>query len=69
MLKLDPHSFSWWINGPGCQSKIDTSESYPQLQAVTDCLLDYRYVEIIHAGVQCFLAVSHFVVAHAVELN
>lgn len=57
MLKLDPHSFSWWINGPGCKSRIDTSQPFPQLENVTDCLFDYRYIEVAHALTQVILTV------------
>ncbi|KAK9723114.1 Na,K-Atpase Interacting protein [Popillia japonica] len=54
ILKLDPDSGSWWENnGPGCKGTLNTTTSVPE---VTNCLVDYRHVEIFQAGLQCFLA-------------
>ncbi|XP_011667702.2 sodium/potassium-transporting ATPase subunit beta-1-interacting protein 1 isoform X1 [Strongylocentrotus purpuratus] len=73
ILSLEQHQYmltfntssseSWWIeHGFNCSvtynittlpSGISTSERI----GVTGCLLDYRYIEVIHAAVQCFLCV------------
>lgn len=37
---------------------VRTSRLIPPEEVVEGCLLDYYYVEVIHAGVQCLLAVS-----------
>ena len=39
-------------------SPSDSSRPIPPENVVEGCLLDYYYVEVIHAGVQCLLAVS-----------
>jgi hypothetical protein len=71
VLSLGTNSFSWWLaNGYGCRPVyyhnisneliIDSMERniYHPLRPgqVTGCLLDYQFVEIIHAGVQLVLA-------------
>ena len=74
ILSIGTGNKSWWHdNGIGCQppstvSPDDSSSSSPSsaaLNTVTEseepvpgCFLQYYYVEIIHAGVQCLLAVS-----------
>ncbi|KAF3420684.1 hypothetical protein E2986_02326 [Frieseomelitta varia] len=63
ILNLGTGSFSWWhVNGPGCKAIYDVTE--PELfrparpTNVTDCVLDYEVVEILHASTQCILGVS-----------
>ncbi|XP_074109865.1 sodium/potassium-transporting ATPase subunit beta-1-interacting protein isoform X2 [Cotesia typhae] len=60
-LNLGTGSFSWWqVNGPGCKPIYDIIE--PELlrparpKNVTDCLLKYETIEILHASTQCLLA-------------
>ncbi|XP_076284021.1 sodium/potassium-transporting ATPase subunit beta-1-interacting protein isoform X2 [Lasioglossum baleicum] len=60
ILNLGTGSFSWWhVNGPGCKAVYDVTE--PELfrparpSNVTDCVLDYEVVEILHASTQCIL--------------
>lgn len=62
ILNLGTGSFSWWhVNGPGCKAVYDVTE--PELfrparpSNVTDCVLDYEVVEILHASTQCLLGV------------
>jgi len=57
VLKLDRDSESWWIkNGPGCKGVLNTTNGVPKMENFTDCLLDYRYVEVFQAGMQAVLA-------------
>lgn len=63
ILNLGTGSFSWWhVNGPGCKAIYDVTE--PELfrparpTNVTDCVLDYEVIEILHAATQCILGVS-----------
>jgi len=63
ILNLGTGSFSWWyVNGPGCKAVYDVTE--PELfrparpTNVTDCVLDYEVIEILHAATQCILGVS-----------
>ncbi|XP_011254828.1 uncharacterized protein LOC105250172 isoform X1 [Camponotus floridanus] len=60
ILNLGTGSFSWWhVNGPGCKAVYDVTE--PELfrparpTNVTDCVLDYEVIEILHAATQCIL--------------
>ncbi|XP_076763250.1 sodium/potassium-transporting ATPase subunit beta-1-interacting protein isoform X3 [Xylocopa sonorina] len=60
ILNLGTGSFSWWhVNGPGCKAIYDVTE--PELfrparpTNVTDCVLDYEVVEVLHASTQCIL--------------
>ncbi|XP_014486251.1 PREDICTED: uncharacterized protein LOC106750427 isoform X4 [Dinoponera quadriceps] len=60
ILNLGTGSFSWWhVNGPGCKAVYDVME--PELfrparpTNVTDCVLDYEVIEILHAATQCVL--------------
>ncbi|XP_034943676.1 sodium/potassium-transporting ATPase subunit beta-1-interacting protein isoform X2 [Chelonus insularis] len=62
ILNFGTGSFSWWqVNGPGCKANYDIIE--PELlrptrpHNVTDCLLSYEVIEILHASTQCLLAV------------
>ena len=57
-------SESWWIeHGFNCSvtyniTTLPSGISTTERIGVSDCLLDYRYVEVVQAGVQCFLCVS-----------
>ncbi|XP_018335031.1 sodium/potassium-transporting ATPase subunit beta-1-interacting protein-like, partial [Agrilus planipennis] len=57
ILKIDPDSSSWWENGPGCKGTLNMTSVIPVWDDVTNCLVDYRYVEVLQAGIQCVLAV------------
>lgn len=63
-MNLGTGAVSWFeINGYGCNPVFNSSNIDPVLliikpDRVDDCLLDYEIIEIIQAGVQCFLAVS-----------
>lgn len=65
ILNIGTGNKSWWLdNGIGCRitntswNDGDNPPSRPPEYVVEGCLLQYYYVEIIHAGVQCILAVS-----------
>jgi len=70
ILSIGTKNKSWWLeNGIGCTITntswkhegtiiADSSRSIPPEDVISGCLLDYYYVEVIHAGVQCLLAVS-----------
>ncbi|KAF5281216.1 hypothetical protein FQR65_LT14831 [Abscondita terminalis] len=58
ILKLDPDSGSWWENGPGCKGVLNTTAPVPTWENVTNCLVDYRHVEVFQAGLQCVLTKS-----------
>ncbi|XP_049814225.1 uncharacterized protein LOC126260853 isoform X1 [Schistocerca nitens] len=66
VLNLGTGSVSWWeVNGAGCKpvyptnlTAEDTDVFRPlRPEYVPGCFLDYQYVEILHASVQCLLAV------------
>ncbi|XP_021929486.1 uncharacterized protein LOC110834541 isoform X1 [Zootermopsis nevadensis] len=67
ILNLGTGSVSWWeVNGAGCKpsyptnltSELDPDPSRPlRPEHVTGCFLDYQYVEVLHAALQCLLAV------------
>ncbi|XP_011152815.1 sodium/potassium-transporting ATPase subunit beta-1-interacting protein isoform X1 [Harpegnathos saltator] len=66
ILNLGTGSFSWWhVNGPGCKAVYDVME--PELfrparpTNVTDCVLDYEVIEILHASIQCILGLMAIV--------
>jgi hypothetical protein len=72
ILTIGTEGKSWWLeHGIGCkvtnssweddQELIDQGRS-DQLEAnVVGCILQYYYVEVIHAGVQCLLSLLGFV--------
>ena len=73
---------SWWFdNGIGCQvneslwdrngsgGSMSGSRDIPPENAVHGCLLEYYYVEIIQAGIQCILAVSFILLSNIVLGN
>ena len=66
-MNIGTRNKSWWLeHGIGCRISNDTwvdkepvaARKIPPEEFVSGCLLDYYYVEVIHAGVQCLLAVS-----------
>ncbi|XP_063870788.1 sodium/potassium-transporting ATPase subunit beta-1-interacting protein-like isoform X2 [Scylla paramamosain] len=63
-LNFGTGSASWWeVNGIGCRAvyptNLTTLDPLRPMRPlrVHDCLVDYQYVETIHAGVQCGFAV------------
>lgn len=65
ILNLGTGSVSWFeSNGPGCKPIYPTNATLEdpfrpiRPERVDGCLLDYPIVEVIHSGVQNFLAVS-----------
>lgn len=77
VLNLGTGSVSWWeVNGAGCKptyptnltSEVDPDPSRPlRPERVTGCFLDYQYVEVLHAALQCVLAVLGSVVGISVS--
>lgn len=67
ILNLGTGSVSWWeVNGAGCKPTYPTNLTLeadpdparpPRPERVTGCFLDYQYVEVLHAALQCLLAV------------
>ncbi|XP_043475925.1 sodium/potassium-transporting ATPase subunit beta-1-interacting protein isoform X2 [Leptopilina heterotoma] len=62
LLNFGTGSFSWWLaNGPGCKPIYDNIEPEFFRPArptnVTGCILEYEVIEILHASIQCILAV------------
>ncbi|XP_050716727.1 sodium/potassium-transporting ATPase subunit beta-1-interacting protein-like isoform X2 [Eriocheir sinensis] len=63
-LNFGTGSASWWeVNGIGCRAvyptnltTLDPMRPMRPLE-VHDCLVDYEYVETIHAGIQCGFAI------------
>ncbi|XP_055995783.1 sodium/potassium-transporting ATPase subunit beta-1-interacting protein 3-like isoform X2 [Ostrea edulis] len=70
ILTIGTKNKSWWLeHGIGCKitnntwmndNPVRTSRLIPPEEVVEGCLLDYYYVEVIHAGVQCLLALIGF---------
>ena len=68
ILNIGTKNKSWWLeHGIGCRitntswqddASVESSRPIPPEDVVEGCLLDYYYVECIHAGVQCLLAVG-----------
>lgn len=75
MLNLGTGSYSWFlVNGYGCKATfsdnitiIDDPYRPRRPELVENCLLDYSWVEVIHSGVQCLLAVSVMQLSHDVQ--
>ncbi|XP_071143780.1 sodium/potassium-transporting ATPase subunit beta-1-interacting protein 1-like isoform X2 [Mytilus edulis] len=73
ILNIGTKNKSWWLeHGIGCRitntswldsSPTDSSRPIPPEDVVEGCLLDYYYVEVIHAGVQVLLALIGFVIS------
>lgn len=64
ILNLGTGSVSWFeVNGYGCKptypTNITSDDPYRPIrpERVDDCLLEYHLVEVVHSGVQCFLAI------------
>ncbi|CAB0029531.1 unnamed protein product [Trichogramma brassicae] len=59
LLNFGTNSFSWWyVNGPGCKAHYNnTLPEVDRPDVVTDCVLNYEIVEVIHSSIQCLLAV------------
>lgn len=53
---------SWWaLNGFGCRPVLSNPTADPidfGPDSVTGCLLNYEYVEVLHAAIQIILSVS-----------
>lgn len=55
---------SWWMeNGPGCvvTSVTPAPEWAPEDHryiTISECLLEYQYIEVAHSSLQIFFAVS-----------
>ena len=64
ILNFNTGNKSWWYaNGIGCEPptmSLDDGSSVASnsVEPVPGCFLQYYYVEVIHAGVQCLLSVS-----------
>ncbi|KAJ8310958.1 hypothetical protein KUTeg_011485 [Tegillarca granosa] len=67
ILNIGTKNKSWWLeHGIGCKitntswqispTETEASRPIPPEDVVEGCLLDYYYVEVIHAAVQCLLA-------------
>lgn len=71
ILSIGTKSKSWWLeHGIGCKIVNDTwvqtvssdgGRMIPPEEFVEGCILAYYYVEVIHAGIQCLLALTGFV--------
>ncbi|XP_045180898.2 sodium/potassium-transporting ATPase subunit beta-1-interacting protein 3-like [Mercenaria mercenaria] len=71
ILSIGTKSKSWWLeHGIGCKVSNDSwvedvsanaGRKIPPEEFVEGCILAYYYVEVIHAGVQCLLALTGFV--------
>jgi len=69
ILTMGTKSKSWWLDhGIGCrvnneswvdEASSDSGRAIPPEEFVEGCILEYYYVEVIHAGIQCVFAVSH----------
>ncbi|KAM8711355.1 hypothetical protein ACLKA7_000489 [Drosophila subpalustris] len=61
LLNMGTGSVSWFeANGYGCKPTYNITSDDPfrplRPERVEDCLLDYQFVEVVHSGVQCALA-------------
>ncbi|XP_005113118.1 sodium/potassium-transporting ATPase subunit beta-1-interacting protein [Aplysia californica] len=73
ILTIGTDSKSWWLeHGIGCEiantswmdeeeEVYDSGRRIPPESSVVGCILQYYYVEVIHAAVQCFLSLAGFV--------
>ncbi|XP_070534840.1 sodium/potassium-transporting ATPase subunit beta-1-interacting protein 3-like isoform X2 [Ptychodera flava] len=68
-LTIDTGNESWWKHhGYGCSVTYNTTtfgngDTYQQISQTEGCILDYRYIEVLHAGIQCLLAIFGFIYA------
>lgn len=68
ILTIGTEGKSWWLeHGVGCKVANSSWEEEEEVHAgrrdppesyVVGCILQYYYVEVIHAAVQCLLSVS-----------
>lgn len=75
ILNLGTGNKSWWLDhGIGCEIANQTSSSgtshnaliqrdVPSEEEVTGCIIQYYYVEVIHAGIQVLFSVIGFCVS------
>ena len=57
ILNLGTKGKSWWYeHGIGCH--IDNQGETTTAKNVTECLIQYFYVEVIQAAIHCLLAAS-----------
>ncbi|KAK3607049.1 hypothetical protein CHS0354_015360 [Potamilus streckersoni] len=72
ILNIGTRNKSWWLtHGIGCKvndtwlrseaSQTITGRQIPPEEYVEGCILDYYYVEVIHASIQCLLSLIGFV--------
>ncbi|KAK7091924.1 sodium/potassium-transporting ATPase subunit beta-1-interacting protein-like [Littorina saxatilis] len=80
ILTIGTESKSWWLeHGIGCiitnntwvspQRSVETSRPIPPEEFVQGCILQYYYVEVIHAAVQVLLSVVGLVVSFIIIYN
>ncbi|RDD39321.1 Sodium/potassium-transporting ATPase subunit beta-1-interacting protein 3 [Trichoplax sp. H2] len=68
ILTINTESASWWKNnGIGCTVEYESSSqtgstSSAIIAKVTGCILEYKYVEVIHAGIQCFFSLLGIII-------
>uniref|UniRef100_T1JIC9 Sodium/potassium-transporting ATPase subunit beta-1-interacting protein n=1 Tax=Strigamia maritima TaxID=126957 RepID=T1JIC9_STRMM len=60
ILNMGTGSRSWWeVNGIGCNPKYNvssiTEDGWKKPVAIDGCLLNYEYVEVVHASTQIAL--------------
>ncbi|CAL1542265.1 unnamed protein product [Lymnaea stagnalis] len=70
ILTIGTEGKSWWLeHGIGCEvtnsswddGEMDSGRRVPPEAYVVGCILQYYYVEVIHAAVQCILSLGGFV--------
>ncbi|KAL5008604.1 hypothetical protein ScPMuIL_014185 [Solemya velum] len=71
ILNIGTKNKSWWLeHGIGCTISnstwvdyvaVDSGRPIPPEEFVHGCILDYYYVEVIHAAVQCLLSLVGFI--------
>ena len=72
ILSIGTGSQSWWngnrilcyISEVANNSSYSTDSSIQPVVSDSNCLIQYYYIEVIHAGIQCILAVSKFVISY-----
>jgi hypothetical protein len=71
ILSIGTGSQSWWngnrilcyISEVANNSSYSTDSSIQPVVSDSNCLIQYYYIEVIHAGIQCILAVISFSVS------
>ncbi|KAH9492621.1 Sodium/potassium-transporting ATPase subunit beta-1-interacting protein 3 [Bulinus truncatus] len=72
ILTIGTESKSWWLeHGIGCEVtnssweedviEIESGRKIPPESFVVGCILQYYYVEVIHAAIQCLLSLGGFI--------